>query len=270
MSDDAPRRRRRRSAAASRRAGAGAPAEIAVLARRLRALCPASRAAMLLLNEIAILGAVRALARSHPRLCRHRLARPRRLLRPGRLCRRAARQARHRPIRSLGLGVGRRAAAAARLRHELPGAARHRPDAADGDARRRARSSTSSPTRRPGSPAAPTACRASRWGRSSACSSSTSSAAPPISTASPCCSCCSCRAAHRRTRPSACRCAPIHDNPLRAARRRHPGERGASSRSTRSPPPMPASPARCSRRRRSSSRSTCSTSTARPTCCWCW
>ena len=50
----------------------------------------------LLLNEIAILGAVRALARPRARLCRHRLARPRGVLRPRRLCRGPARQVRHR------------------------------------------------------------------------------------------------------------------------------------------------------------------------------
>ena len=40
----------------------------------------------LILTEIALLGPVRAVARSHPRLCRHHLARPRRVFRLRRLC----------------------------------------------------------------------------------------------------------------------------------------------------------------------------------------
>ena len=116
----------------------------------------------LILTEIAILGAVRALARSDPWLCRHHLARPRGVLRLRRLYGGPARQIRHHQragARAARLGRGR---GGARLRHELPGAARLRPDPADGDARRRADAARDSPTASPASPAAPTACRASR------------------------------------------------------------------------------------------------------------
>ncbi len=112
----------RRSAALSRGADPLAAVRDRVLARDAAALRP--------VPELSAAGepdrhhrAVRALARPDPRLCRHRLARPCRLLRPRRLHRR--------PDRQVGLGraadrAADRGAAAAGLlgyRHEL----HHRP-----------------------------------------------------------------------------------------------------------------------------------------------
>ena len=79
---------------------------------------------------------VRALARPDPRLCRHHLARPCRVFRLRRLHRRAARQARDHQRAGVGTADFRGRRDAARFRHQLPGAARLRSDAADGDARR--------------------------------------------------------------------------------------------------------------------------------------
>ena len=82
--------------------------------------------------------AVRTVARPDPRLCRHRVPRPRGVLRPGRLCGRHPRQE---CDRRSARRLGRRGNCCGnpRIRHQLPRAARLRPDAADGDARRRAR-----------------------------------------------------------------------------------------------------------------------------------
>ena len=78
---------------------------------------------------------VRALARPDPGLCRHRLAGPRRLLRRRRLHRGPSGQARHR--RSAGRPRrGDRGRHDRGLPHQLPGAARQRPHAPDGDAGR--------------------------------------------------------------------------------------------------------------------------------------
>ena len=85
------------------------------------------------------LGSVRALARSHPRLCRHHLARTRRLLRGRRLRGGPARQVRDHQRADRRAARIRPRGGGARLCDELPGAARHGPHAADGDARRLAR-----------------------------------------------------------------------------------------------------------------------------------
>ena len=80
--------------------------------------------------------AVRRVARPDPGLRRHRVARPRGVLRHRLLRRGAVREARD---AGSARGPRRRHAGggAARSRHQRPRAARHRPHAADGDARRR-------------------------------------------------------------------------------------------------------------------------------------
>ena len=104
----------------------------------------------------------------------------------------------------------------ARLRHQLPGAARLRPDAADGDARRRAdaardRQPLFRPHRRRRRPAGH-----HHGSRSSACSGSICSATPATSTASSCCSSVPDRAAHRHS-PFGLSLRSVKGNPLRAA-----------------------------------------------------
>ena len=82
--------------------------------------------------------AVRALARPDPRLCRHRLARPRGVLRLRRLCGGHSGEVRDHQGAGARAARFRRRRGGARLRDELPGAARLRPHPPDGDARRRA------------------------------------------------------------------------------------------------------------------------------------
>ena len=266
--DRATADRRMLTAAAAR---ALAPARDRVLALPLACALPACPSRYLILTEIAIAGAVRAVARPDPRLCRHRLARPCGVLRHRRLCGRAAGAST--AHRRAAAGAGRRRP---RRRPSLGFVTSFlvmrgvRPDAADGDAGRRAAAGASWPNSFTGSPAAPTACRASRWSRSSACSSSTCSARSASSTAWPCCSSCSCWRGASCIRRSACRCARSADNPLRAAAIGIPVNR-AAGRGLHARRPL------CRHRRRAagadharSPRSTCSRSTARPTCCWCW
>ena len=105
-----------------------------VVARRAPFVFPSR---YLIMTDIVRLGAVCAVARPDPRLCRHRLARPRRVFRRRRLWRGSACAARchHRARARAGRGgTGRNGA---RFPHELPGDPRRRPDAADGDARHR-------------------------------------------------------------------------------------------------------------------------------------
>ena len=94
---------------------------------------------------------------------------------------------------------------AARVRDELPRAARHRPDAPDGHARRRADPATSSPTSGVDHRRRRRLAGRRRWSRCSACSRSTSSGAPRTRTASPSCSCCSWSRGGSSIRRSACR-----------------------------------------------------------------
>src|SRR5262245_50605106 len=77
---------------------------------------------------------VRALARPHPRLRRHYFTWPRCVLRTRLLQRRAARQTRHHPRARAGALCLRPRRGGARLRDQLPRAARLRPDSPDGDA----------------------------------------------------------------------------------------------------------------------------------------
>src|SRR3569833_3312829 len=83
-------------------------------------------------------GAVRALAQSHPGLCRHRLARARRLLRCRRLCGRPSFGSWCCQRAGAGVAGGGIGCHGARRRHQLPGDPRRRPDPADGDPRHRA------------------------------------------------------------------------------------------------------------------------------------
>ena len=191
----------------------------------------------------------------------------------GAYARGAVRQARD--ARSAGrasrVAIARRGACSASST-SFAGPARHRPDAADGDARRRADPATSSPTSSTGSPAAPTACRASsmapllgrfefdlvrphrlRLQPGRRCSSlfllarrHRALAVRPVAAGDP-------RQPRCAPRPSACRCiARLVAVYTLAAGYRRRRRRAARADHAASP------------------RSTCSTSTARPTCCWCW
>ena len=179
--------------------------------------------------------AVRALARSHPRLCRHRLARPRRLLRHRRLHRRPVLQIRlgravHRPHRR------RRARPAlvgyatsfiiARFRHltlimitlGLGLLLKEAANSAQLADRRRRR---------------PAGHR--RSGRCSASSSSISTARPPTPIRSPCCSWCSSCARRLIHSPFGLALRGIRENWVRMPAIGAPAAR-ISARSTRSPP----------------------------------
>src|SRR5262249_10912927 len=81
--------------------------------------------------------AVCALARSHPRLCRHHLARPCRLLRLRLLHRPPPSPPRHHQRAGAGTDRGRAVRRRARLCDQLPRAARLRSQPSDGDARHR-------------------------------------------------------------------------------------------------------------------------------------
>ena len=135
-------------------------------------------------------GAVRALARSDPRLCRHRLARPCRVLRHRRLYRG--------PVFQIRLGRaafradrGGRDRRARRLRLEL----HHRalpPSHADHDhARPRAAAARGGQQRELADRRLRRAAGRDASGRCSACSNSISTATRPMPMRWPCCSCCS-------------------------------------------------------------------------------
>ncbi len=169
----------------------------------------------------------------------------------------------------VGLGDRRGCAGAARPCHQPADPARHRPDATDGHARRRRRSSTRSPTRPTdftgGADGLRRRLRPDLRHRSASTFGRTARRLQPtrylivLFLA---------RARRRRLafRPVAPR---LRVNRLRAAAVGVPTDPGWS-RSTRSPPPTPARRGRCSPRPRNSSRSTCSIFTAPPTCSWCW
>ncbi len=216
--------------------------------------------------------AVRDVARPDPRLRRHRLARPRGVLRLRRLRGGAVRQARD--ARSAGSAwpsaIARQRRCSALLTQRAD-PARHRPDAADGDARRRldplrARQQARLADRRRRRPAGRGDGAVSAFGRFDFDLARPRRLRLHAGRARRR-ACCSRAASCIRRSASRCRrCATTGCAPRASACRCTRGW----SRSTPSPRRSPARPARCSRRPPASPRSTCSTSTAPPTCCWCW